>query len=196
MKSVSRFNPVLLHPVLIIGILLFVGCEQRESFEKTQTREPVRVEIVLPPPPADTGILITRIKPIGHPDRIVKNVSEWDFAAYDPKGRLNPFKPVLALAPTDAGEKRGRFQDFLDLGRFKVRGIILADSGNRALITTADGKGHVLKKGLYLVTDRARVTEILEDRVLLEEKASDLAHPERFVTRKMELRIEKPYPEL
>jgi len=75
----------------------------------------------------------------------------------------------------------------------KLVGIIRAESGNRALVEEATGKGYIIKKGTYIGINAGRVSEILGDRVIVEEEDEDFSGA--VTIRKRELKLQKPLGE-
>jgi type IV pilus assembly protein PilP len=69
-------------------------------------------------------------------------------------------------------------------------GIIVAPSGNRALVQEASGKGYIIKKGTYIGLNSGRVAQIQPDRVIIEEEIEDIVG--KFTTRKKEIVLPKP----
>lgn len=104
---------------------------------------------------------------------------EEDEAASAPEeaAEYNPFAPLFrkkkAMLQQEGGlsdDARGN-RPFLTpleqigLGQISLEGIIMAESGNRAIVTDASGKGYVLKKGTYVGLNSGRVEKITGDRV-------------------------------
>ncbi|MFC1516021.1 pilus assembly protein PilP [Thermodesulfobacteriota bacterium] len=97
---------------------------------------------------------------------------------YNPKGKINPFEPLFKEEPKakktiEKRERKTRVPltplEKIDLGQLKLVGIIQADSGNRALVEEASGKGYVIKQGTYIGTQAGRVDRILPDVVIVDE---------------------------
>ena len=115
---------------------------------------------------------------------------------YDPKGRIDPFEPLFKETPkitsgsaTYADNERKPIHDLekIDLSQLKLTGIILAASGNKALVQEASGKGHVISKGTYIGTHGGWVSAVLKDKVIVKEKMKDVRG--RFFLQKTELKI-------
>ena len=73
-------------------------------------------------------------------------------------------------------------------------GIILAKSGNRALVEEASGKGYVIKTGTYLGTNSGKVVKIEKDKVIVAEEYEDVLG--NVTTRNTEIKLPKPPGEL
>ena len=118
-------------------------------------------------------------------------------APYNPKGRINPFEPLFKdepeVAPVMAKKKRRVPRtplERIDLGQLKLVGIIMASSGNRALVQEASGKGYIIKEGTFIGLHSGKVTEIKKDRVVIKEEADDYVGTQKM--RNKELVLPKP----
>lgn len=117
---------------------------------------------------------------------------------YDPAGKIDPFEPLFKETPkiksapwtyTDTGRKPTTELEKIDLSQLRLTGIILAASGNKALIQEASGRGHVISKGTYIGTHGGRVSGVLRDMVIVEEKMKDVTG--RLFIQKIELQLNK-----
>ena len=118
---------------------------------------------------------------------------------YDPTDKVDPFEPLfnetpgIKSGPPQYAETAGNGATALekiDLSQLKLKGIILAASGNKALVREASGRGHVISVGNYIGTHRGRVTGVLKDKVVVKERMKDLK--ERFFFQETELKLNKP----
>ncbi len=135
---------------------------------------------------------------------------------YNPSGKVDPFAPLFReetgtarpepeSAPQDtedaAGAKKSGRQKRLhqgplekvDLSQLKLVGIIRAESGNKAMVEEASGKGYIINRGTYIGINSGKVAEILRDRVIVEEEGEDPSG--EMVIRKRELKLQKPLGE-
>ena len=127
--------------------------------------------------------------------------------SYDPADKIDPFKPVFGMdepkIPVDASgqEAPGRKKrvpqspiEMVDLSQLKLTAVILAPSGNIAMVEDASGKGYVVKKGTYIGNREGRVTDILPDRLIVTEQGiDDLGKP---ISEIREIQIPKPPGEI
>lgn len=115
-------------------------------------------------------------------------------ALYDPKGKIDPFKPLFReekvkikvpnrTHPLTPLEK-------VDLSQLKLVAVILASSGNRALVKEASGKGYVIQKDTLIGLQSGRVVQILKDRVIVKEEIED--YKGRKSIRHNEMKLQKP----
>jgi type IV pilus assembly protein PilP len=119
---------------------------------------------------------------------------------YNPKGKINPFEPLFKdqkAVVKKKKKKRRRPQtplEKVDISQLKLVGIILAKSGNRALVEEASGKGYVIKKGTYIGINSGKVVEIKIEKVIVEEEFDDVFGKTKI--RKREMKLPKPPGEL
>ena len=117
---------------------------------------------------------------------------------YNPSGKIDPFEPLLKDAPkiqtdklkpmmTARGQKTAL--EKIDLGQLKLTAVILASSGNKGLVEESTGKGHIVSVGTYIGTHGGKVSDILKDRIIIEEKMKDI-HGKIYVDKK-ELKLVK-----
>lgn len=116
---------------------------------------------------------------------------------YDPQGRINPFEPLFKDEPEEApviAQKKKRVPrtplERIDLGQLKLVGIIMASSGNRALVQEASGKGYIIREGTFIGLHSGKVTEIQKDRVVIEEETDEVVGTQKM--RNKELVLPKP----
>ena len=116
---------------------------------------------------------------------------------YDPKGKVDPFEPLFREKPTVALVKKKRKKrvprtplEKIDLSQLRLVGIILASSGNRALVEESSGKGYVIKNGTYVGTNAGKVVKIEKDKVVVAEEYEDVLG--NVSLRNKELKLPKP----
>lgn len=116
---------------------------------------------------------------------------------YDPTGKIDPFEPLFQSQSGVAKKAKKKIKrvprtplERIDLAQLKLVGIILASSGNRALVEESSGKGYVIKKGTYIGTNGGKIVKIQKETVYVEEKFEDVFG--KIQTRKRELKLPKP----
>jgi type IV pilus assembly protein PilP len=115
---------------------------------------------------------------------------------YDPTGKIDPFEPLIKERPLVAKKDKKIKRvprtplERIDLSQLKLVGIILATSGNRALVEESSGKGYVIKKGTYIGTNGGKIVQIEKEIVTVEEKFEDVFG--KIQSRKRELKLPKP----
>ena len=116
---------------------------------------------------------------------------------YNPKGKIDPFEPLFRDKPSVALVKKKRKKriprtplEKIDLSQLKLVGIIMASSGNRALVEESNGKGYVIKNGTYVGTNAGKVVKIDKDKVVVAEEYEDVLG--NVSLRNKELKLPKP----
>ena len=152
-------------------------------------------------PSAETGepaaIVATVTVTEDRPPSIVDRTKNGDPVPYNPLGKIDPFEPLFKdepeLTPSESKRKKRIPRtplENIDLGQLKLVGVILASSGNRALVQEASGKGYIIKEGTYIGVNSGKVTEIKNDRVIVEEEIEDVVG--KPTIRNKELVLPKP----
>ncbi len=194
-------TPCKLLVVLGLMVLVAVGCgEQQEPTPPAESvvvrKKVVRKKIEVPKPPVE----VAKVEPAQveaepptpepeaevdkepTPEEIIKKVAY----TYDPKGKIDPFRSVFVAQrrgrggssiKIDADERRRNIPvtplQKVAVSQLKVVGIIMAPTGNKALVEDPEGKGYVITKGTYLGSNFGQVTRILSDRIVVEEEVED-----------------------
>ncbi|MFQ5988321.1 MAG: hypothetical protein ACE5K9_00205 [Candidatus Methylomirabilales bacterium] len=96
---------------------------------------------------------------------------------YRPEGRRDPFHPLVEPPSEETA---------IDVGGYKLAGIVWQRNQYFALLETPDGLGHIIKEDDRLGPD-ARVKEITKDAVLIEMKGRSVAGRPRVRTIRLEL---------
>jgi type IV pilus assembly protein PilP len=115
---------------------------------------------------------------------------------YDPKGKIDPFEPLVREMPTSAKKKKNIKRqprtplERIALSQLKLTAIIMASSGNRALVEETSGKGYVVKKGTYIGINGGKISNIKKEIVIVEERFEDFSG--KIQTRERELKLPKP----
>jgi len=150
---------------------------------------------VVPAEPA--AIVATVTVTEDRPPSIVDRMKDGDPMPYNPLGKIDPFEPLFKDEPEPAPSESKREKriprtplENIDLGQLKLVGVILASSGNRALVQEASGKGYIIKEGTYIGVNSGKVTEIKNDRVIVEEEIEDVVG--KPTIRNKELVLPKP----
>ena len=115
---------------------------------------------------------------------------------YNGKGKIDPFAPLFNDKPAAVkkGERKKRMPmtplERIDISQLKLVGIIMASSGNRALVEESSGKGYVVKKGTYIGVNSGKVVQIIQEKVVVEEEFEDVFG--KTQVRKREIKLPKP----
>jgi len=117
---------------------------------------------------------------------------------YSPQGRIDPFEPLFKKKEAEAKvwrPKRGQRVprtplERIDLGQLKLVAIVLAKSGNKAMVEEASGKGYVIEKGTYIGTNAGKVASVDINKVIVKEEFED--NMGNVEVRDTELKLLKP----
>lgn len=165
------------------------------------TRAPLAVAASTPGPPAPAGS--ADANPLAENLQIATLLNIQVPAPYDPKGKVDPFEPLLkdessaaavkVRARTDPNRPKTPLEK-LDLGQLKLVAIIAAPTGNRALVEESSGKGYIIKTGTYIGLNSGKVVDIKNGKVLVEEEFEDVYG--KAIVQKKEITLPKPPGEL
>ena len=91
---------------------------------------------------------------------------------YDPSGKSDPFKPFIE---TELAKKKTVEQSVNPLRRqaveqFRLVGVVGDGKGRRAMVQDSAGKFYSLLPGAYIGLNDGRVSQILTDRIVVDEK--------------------------
>jgi len=115
---------------------------------------------------------------------------------YDAIGKIDPFEPLFRENPVSVKKKKDKKRiprtplERIDLSQLKLVGIILASSGNRALVEESSGKGYVIKTGTYIGVNSGKVVKIKKEKVVVEEEFEDVFGKAKL--RQREIKLPKP----
>ena len=116
--------------------------------------------------------------------------------AYEAKDKIDPFEPLVKEKPEIVKKKKNKKRipqtplERIDLSQLKLVGIIMASSGNRALVEESSGKGYVIKKGTYIGINSGKVVNIKKEKVVVEEEFEDVFGKTKL--RQREIKLPKP----
>jgi len=126
-----------------------------------------------------------------------KKLSAQDIPLYDPVGRIDPFAPLIRSRSEGRPAKKKIKKrvprtplEKMDFGQMKLVAIVKSPKGNRALVEEASGKGYIISKGTYMGLNSGKVTEILKNRIVIEEAVENVLG--EVVSKKRELKLLKP----
>jgi type IV pilus assembly protein PilP len=146
---------------------------------------------------ADDGKAVAEITiKTSEPDTAPKSLPDGVPPMYNPSGKIDPFEPLFKEKPVLAKDSKKIKRtprtplERIDLSQLKLVGIILASSGNRALVEESSGKGYVIKKGTYIGTNGGIIVQIEKEVVTVEEKFEDYSG--KIQSRNRELKLPKP----
>lgn len=118
---------------------------------------------------------------------------------YNPAGKIDPFAPLFSEDRGAAESKETKPKrpltplEQIDLSQLQLVAILQTQSGNRAMVEDATGKGYILVPGTFIGINSGKVTKILKDRVVVLEETKDFLG--KMVTNTKELKLQKPFGE-
>ena len=130
-------------------------------------------------------------------ETVKKKLSAQDIPLYNPVGRIDPFSPLIrSQSESRPAKKKIKKRiprtplEKMDFSQMKLVAIVQSPKGNRALVEEASGKGYIISKGTYMGLNAGKVTEILKDRLVIEETVENVLG--EVVLQKRELKLQKP----
>ena len=124
---------------------------------------------------------------------------------YSRKGKIDPFEPLVREKKKTKGKSKAGAKvtkskrkkraprtplERIDLAKLKLTAIVLAKSGNRAMVEESTGKGYVITKGTYIGTNAGKVIKIDKYKVVVAEEIEDVTG--KLKIRNAELKLPKP----
>jgi type IV pilus assembly protein PilP len=188
MKSNIYKNSRFFLPVIVFSLIFSPICWARLAGEPVIIRKKismpagVKQEIQKPEPKSDLSITDRDAgdeKDIEADTAHAKNL----IPPYNPAKKIDPFKPWFREMPKnkptkptypDNERKPSTELEKIDLSQLKLTGIVLAGSGNKALVKEASGRGHVISAGTYIGIHGGRVAKVLKDRIVIKELMEDV----------------------
>ena len=100
-------------------------------------------------------------------------------------------KTALIDAKGEVREKRAKTPlEKIELSQLQLKAIILAPSGNKALVEESTGKGYIIRKGTYIGRHDGKVIKILKDKVVVEELIEN--YEGKMIAEEKEIKLPKP----
>jgi Tfp pilus assembly protein PilP len=95
---------------------------------------------------------------------------------YDPTGKPDPFKPFILEVKRSKEEANKTLQPLqrYELSQLKLVAIIWNIDNPRALVEDSAGKGYIITKGSYIGNNQGKVTNILENEIVITEESADI----------------------
>jgi type IV pilus assembly protein PilP len=118
---------------------------------------------------------------------------------YDPTGKIDPFESPFQAQTEQVPvqeEKTKKRQvpvtplQRISLGQLELVAVVIAPSGNKALVEDPSGKGYIVSRGTYIGQYYGRIKQILKDRIIIEEEVEDYVS-RSMKTRTRELKLHK-----
>ena len=206
----KKYLIILLVFISFCPFLLFYGCSDKKDSDAQPKRIAKKIKPIKTPetPESKEKSPLTATEGQGKPEdgtqvtdaqAVSKEVEASGIETYDPEGKIDPFAPLfqeeesssLEISKSYKQRRSGHLTPLekVDLSQLKLLGIILAKSGNRALVADTSGKGYVVSVGTYIGMASGRVVEVLSDRLIVEEEVENILG--KISLRKRELKLQK-----
>ena len=174
MGTKSTINIILSVVIGCGALVLFCGVSGGET-GKTEVFKIPKEEKAVTKPVQETK------QPEAQPQKVEptaeKDTEEIPYS-YDPTNKVDPFKSFITireeLEEKEAREKPRTYLETVDLTQLTISAIILAGAEHWAMVRDSKGDGHVIKVGTPIGRRGGRVTEILEDKVVVRESFRDI----------------------
>jgi len=170
----STINIILSIAIGWVALAFFCGVSGAQT-EKTEVFKIPKEEQAVTKPIQETK------QPEAEPQKVEpkpEKATEETAYSYDPTNKVDPFKSFITireeLEEKEAQEKPRTYLETLDLSQLTISAIVLAGAEKWALVRDSKGDGHVIKVGTPIGTRRGHVTEILEDKVVVQESFRDI----------------------
>jgi len=159
-----RINFIVLF-MIVLGMCTG-GCDQLSVGKKKDQKPTAKA----PPPVAPSQVVPS--SPAESTQESERNY------VYNPTGKRDPFQPFIAAqsAVKPVGEEIPvtPLQKY-DLSQLKLVAIMVGTGAGegRAMLEDSEGKGYIIKRGVYVGVNYGKVTAVLKDRVIIEERYKD-----------------------
>ena len=176
MGTIKGIVSVLFFLLIGVGVIpLSLGISSAQTGKKAVLKIPKEEGKKLPGPPQKPAPDETEAEKI---ETEVQKKKEEAPYSYDPTDKVDPFKSFITvreeLEEKEAREKPRTYLETLDISQLTISAIMLTSDGNWALIRDSKGDGHVIRTGTPIGKKGGRVTEILEDKVVVREYHKDI----------------------
>ena len=131
-------------------------------------------------------------------------VTRYQARLYNPEGKIDPFENPLKkegpqstveeeVEPNQPDRIRQTPLERIDLSQLTLVGVIKFLSGYKAIVEEQSGKGYMIQVGTYIGSNYGQVTEIQNDRIVIQEKVKDILG--KYKDQTSYLKLQKPLGE-
>ena len=143
----------------LLALAFLCGCEKEQAAAPKAAPKAAAKPPAKAAPPSGTAAAAA----VSPPPDDVKLV-------YVVAGRRDPFVPLV-------GKKVAAFSDnpleSFDLVQFRIKGLVIGLGEPKVLVTSPDGKSHILKKGDLIGKNGGEIVEINRTKILVREQIQD-----------------------
>lgn len=180
--------------ILLLGTILTLGSCGGEAPKPTKVPMPPAGKKTTAPAPTPAPVP-SSVESKAEPAPIEKYI-------YDPKGKTDPFKPLIVekaeAAPAkpkptslEAALETATPLERVDLGQLKLVAVIWNISDPRGMVEDATGKGYILSVGTPIGKSRGKVTQINSSGIVVTERFE--ASAGKFKSREVTLKLYPDY---
>ena len=180
--------------ILLLGTILTLGSCGGEAPKATKVPMPPAGKKTTAPAPTPAPVP-SSVESKAEPAPIEKYI-------YDPKGKTDPFKPLIVekaeAAPgkpkptsLEAALETATPLERMDLGQLKLVAVIWNISDPRGMVEDATGKGYILSVGTPIGKSRGKVTQINSSGIVVTERFE--ASTGKFKSREVTLKLYPDY---
>jgi type IV pilus assembly protein PilP len=180
--------------ILLLGTILTLGSCGGEAPKATKVPMPPAGKKTTAPAPTPAPVP-SSVESKAEPAPIEKYI-------YDPKGKTDPFKPLIVekaeaapgkAKPTslEAALETATPLERMDLGQLKLVAVIWNISDPRGMVEDATGKGYILSVGTPIGKSRGKVTQINSSGIVVTERFEAFAG--KFKSREVTLKLYADY---
>ena len=166
--------------LVIFAALAMVGCGSKEPTKKAPPKAPAAAKETAAPVEAVSQTEEATQKPA---DETVEY-------RYEPRGRRDPFRSVLATKKDKRNLADLPPLQRLELSDMQLSGIVWGALGYSALITTPDGKGYTVRTGTVLGPRGGVIKKITKSEIIIQETVEDI-----FGTKKTREIVKELHPQ-
>jgi type IV pilus assembly protein PilP len=172
--------------LLLSIILMFGGCGG-------EAPKPTKV----PMPPVGKKVIPPTQPPTPSPVEAKAEAPPLDTYTYDPKGKPDPFKPLVVEKPETLPSKPKQALEAvsegatplerMDLAQLKLVAIIWNVSAPKGMVEDGTGKGYILSIGTPIGKNQGKITQITSQGVVVSERHE--VSSGKFRTREVTLKL-------
>lgn len=176
--------------ILLLGTILTLGSCGGEAPKATK----------VPMPPVGKKAPAPIPRPLPSAQETKAELAPVEKYIYDPKGKPDPFRPLIVEKPEAAPAKRKASAEAaleaatplerMDLGQLKLVAVIWNISNPKAMVEDDTGKGYILSIRTPIGKNRGKVTQINSSGVQVTERFEDSTG--KFKSRQVTLKL---YPD-
>jgi len=181
--------------ILLLGTILALGSCGGEAPKATKVpMPPVGKKAPTPAPAPTPGPAPSRVESKAEPALMEKYV-------YDPKGKPDPFKPLIVeKKETASGKPKPSSMEAalesatplerMDLGQLKLVAVVWNIPNPKGMVEDSTGKGYILSVGTPIGKNKGKVTQINSSGIVVTERFEDSTG--KFKSRQVTLKL---YPD-